>query len=381
MARQALQSPLSFFLPDQNVGIRRDADVDRYFPATRNWEPGVFYTSDLNAPYYIARAEKERAVIVGCSGLNTHYLLNPSEVKTLNQAGISIAWMALPKVRNTAPIMDNYVTLAKEFFTSRSSPAHVLLRNNNVPRFALTHSTGGQIFFHLLHDPAARPRLRAMFSAAVHVAPYFDTAHASRDHAHPLIQKIFTSYMKMKPDAAPNQRWLSGAYVRLNDFLEGKNEPHHGLDATCGQILELQRRGQELTANFNLAAARSIPSIFVLGDRDNFACPKSALAVAKQIGAQIEIARGGFHDPLDSHPQLLKTFIDKVDECARRFDQLKKVEIISPRINLRFETLPDLEAAPPRRTFIKLRGDGTGLIAQRSAGFLNASAGFFQHFG
>lgn len=387
------------------------SDTSDIIPPSKNWDRGFFCTNDLRAPYYIARAAKERAVVIGCSGLNTHTILSPAEVKILNDAGISIAWMALPRIPHGSPMMDTYIPLAREFFTNKNSPARALMRND-VPRYALTHSTGGQIFFHLLHEPETNRKLVHIFSGAVHVSPYFDTSHASRNHSHPIVQSVFKKYMSHHPDVSPNERLIGKSYVEWNGFLDALwNERHAGkLDAgqgsvgasfkniyakastairnvlsspqsgehnwlasTCGQILELQDSGQRLTAreHFNVEACKKIPSIFVIGDKDNFACPKTAMDIADLIGAEKEIAEGGMHDPLRSHPHLLGDFISKVHDCAERYEKRKAQTVYVSPTHETYEPEPI-----PYGLLDKLR-DGARIALQSRAGSLNSFASFF----
>lgn len=380
-----------FFMPWQpSSGGGGDTPSD-LIPPSKSWGRGFFSTNDLMAPYYIARSPSERAVVIGCSGLNTHTILNPADVKRLNDAGISIVWMALPKIPRGAPLMETYLPLAREFFTNKNSPARLLM-DNDVPRYALTHSTGGQIFFHLLHEPDTNRKLSYIFSGAVHVAPYFDTAHASRDHTHPIVQNAFRKYMARQPDALPNERLIAKSYVLWNSLLKspGKDLPkawrlaknifnpskdgqQSRLDSTCGQILELQDSGQKLTAkhNFNVEACAKIPSFFVIGDRDNFACPKTAIDTARKIGAEMKIAEGGLHDPLRSHPHLLDEFIKRVQECATRYETQKAQTVYVSPLSQKYELEPI-----PYGLLDRLR-DSTRIALQRSTSSLNSLAGFF----
>ena len=389
-------------------------------PPSKNWDRGFFCTNGLRAPYYIARAPNERAVVIGCSGLNTHTILTPEEVKRLNNAGISIAWMALPRIPHGSPMMETYVPLAREFFTNKNSPARVLMRND-VPRYALTHSTGGQIFFHLMHEPETNRRLSSIFSGVVHVSPYLDTSHASKNHAHPLVQAVFKKYMAHHPDVSPNLRLIGRSYVEWNSFFVSMQEERlkrkshdekldqrldderkslfqslkstyskastairnilsapdstedNWLASTCGQILELQDSGQRLTAkeHFNVEACKKIPSIFVIGDKDNFACPKTSQDIANLIGGEIEIAEGGLHDPLRSHPHLLGEFISKVHECAARYERQKAQTVYISPTQIQYEPEP-----LPYGVLDKLRDRARGALQGRASA-LNSLACLF----
>ena len=361
MMFSTIYSPNSLFLTDTTKESGRKK-LAEHFPITSLWDRGFFHTNGLSASYYIAKAANQRAIAVGCSGLNTQTLLDEKEVERLNNAGITVIWMALPSVGPDKSMLDTYLNLARDFFTNKDSPANILLHSDD-PRYAITYSAGGQIFFHLMQEPNTRRLLSATFSGAVHVTPYFDTAHASRDHSSKIVQWIFEEYMSLQRDMLPNKRLFSNAYMTFNNWVE-KNVETVDVNSTCGQILELKARGQELTAseNFNVAAASSIPSIFVIGDKDNFACPQTAMDVAKKIGADILVAEGAYHNPLRTHPHLLDVFIKKVDEC------------IALREKDREETA--LASHQPVKVKISL-GDRARLALQRGASFLYSPTSFF----
>jgi len=94
----------------------------KHYPESDKFDKGVFRHNGTDAPFYVSRAKNEKALVVGASGLKSQYLLDPTEVKRLNDNGISIIWMALPEIRNNAPFMDRFKDTVEAFLTSKDSP-------------------------------------------------------------------------------------------------------------------------------------------------------------------------------------------------------------------------------------------------------------------
>lgn len=321
------------------------------------WQTGIFITSETVTPYYVSKAAKEKAIVVGATGLNTLHLMNPNEVKELNDAGISVVWVALPKPKRGININDSAVTVVKEFFTSPTSPAHTLFPMP-APRFLATHSTSGRILLELLHDEQTAKKLKHHFSGAVYVAPYLDTANSSRMH-NPRMDFIFRNFAQTYSDLTPHETLVGRTYMAVKASTEGfrlsakhPNLPHEGLgqekihssilralkkfvaspkhdaEMTYGQILQLQDASRKLMDQFNPAAAAVIPSIFLIGDKDPFACHRTTEHFARQMGAEIVTANGAGHYPMKDAPDLLNHFIRRVDICVRERNSIK---VVSPQ--------------------------------------------------
>ncbi len=313
MVRSARSVPIIVPNVTSLFGDDRTAEL---FPETKKWAHGVFSHDGMSAPYYASPASNEKAIAIGCTGLNTHYLLLPDEVKRLNAEGISLVWMAIPPVKHAAGFLNKYTELAREFFTNPKSPAHVFFPND-VPRYAATHSTSGQIFLKLLHDESTREKLTRIFSGVAYMAPYLDSANASLNHS-TIGKRFFHYYANLALEKTPHEariaRWFLKYAASREDFAQ------HGqkISPTFGQILEVQQAGRTLLQNFNAAAANVLPSVFILGNKDPFACYKTAHTVASLMGAEKIIAKGGGHHPLLGHPEAMDSLIEKINACATR---------------------------------------------------------------
>lgn len=370
----------SYFIPDF-YGPKPNAVSPRaYPPANSRIQRGLFVTGSSGTPYFVSRAQKETAVVIGATGLNTVSLMNPQEVKTLNDAGISVVWVALPPPKRGVNVNDAATHVVRQFLTSPLSPAHAMFPEP-VPRFLATHSTSGRIVLELMHEEATAKKLSHIFSGAVYVAPYLDTANGSILF-NPNKARIFRAYAQACADYTPHESAVGRLYMAILAKSEGyRRAPKHETEMTYGQILQLQDSSRRLMENFNPRAAAAIPSIFLVGNKDPFACHKTTEHFAKLMGADVITAKGAGHYPMKDAPNLLSHFVRRVELCIR---QRASVELISEadfnakhRKPIPFtrpaEEQPD-NVVPIRRP---LR-DRLGGALQGAAGLLNAPARILQ---
>lgn len=392
---------ISSFDPKENDFLKK------HYPESLKWERGIFTHDGQGAPYYVSRAKNQKALVVGGTGLKTQYLLNPSEVKRLNDSGISVIWMALPEIRGTAPFMDKYKTLLKNFLTDKNSPVFMLFPED-VIRYVGVHSTSGELFADIMHDDKDRRKIVGNYGGVVYYAPYVDTANASREHSSRFNQIAFNFYASMNLDKKPHDtlaakiylclkasaepftslpakitdefvskedqklvsRWAEGLKQTVEDSKLGQfwklmHAATPDISPTYRNILEVQESGRRLVDNFNAQAMNALPSIFLIGDHDPFACHKTTLDLAQKMGASIStidsgetnpvllhtaaenmaekktraeviIAKGGGHDPIRNNPALLEIFIDRVEQCAALHERIKsETTYISPHLYAR----------------------------------------------
>ncbi|MCI5060021.1 MAG: hypothetical protein MRY79_02995, partial [Alphaproteobacteria bacterium] len=56
-----------------------------------------FKTEDgISVNGYKSMAKDEKAIILGCTGLKSNYVLEPDDLKYFNDHGISVVWISLP---------------------------------------------------------------------------------------------------------------------------------------------------------------------------------------------------------------------------------------------------------------------------------------------
>ena len=370
----------SYFIPDFYGPKPSAASQWARPPVNNKIQKGVFVTGSSCTPYFISRAQKETAVVIGATGLNTVSLMNPKEVKTLNDAGISVVWVALPPAKRGVNVNEAATHVVRQFLTSPLSPAHALFPEP-VPRFLATHSTSGRIVLELMHEEATAKRLRHIFSGAVYVAPYLDTANGSILF-NPNKARIFRAYAQACAGSTPHESTAGRIYMAMLAKSEGyRNAPKHETEMTYGQILQLQDSSRRLMANFNPQAAAGIPSIFLVGDKDPFACHKTTEHFARLMGADVITAKGAGHYPMKDAPNLLSHFIRRVELCIR---QRASVELISEAdFNTKHRkpiTTPQtaeeqLDNVVPIRRPLR---DRLGGALQGAAGLLNAPARILQ---
>ncbi len=383
----------SYFIPD----ISKPSHAH---PRAATWDKGIFVTPTTATPYFVSKAPNEKAIVVGATGLNTLHLMNPPEVQELNDAGISVVWVALPKPKRGFNVNDAAVTVVREFFTSPASPAHVLFPTP-APRFLATHSTSGRILLELMHDDQVAKKLKHHFAGAVYVAPYLDTANGSRmfDKKN---DKRFSSFAQKYADLTPHETVAGRTYMAIKARTEGfrlsSNQttatdgavaqekihtliikaikklvmsPKHDTEMTYGQILQLQSASRRLMDEFNPSAAAAIPSIFLIGEKDPFACHRTTEHFARQMGANIVTAKGAGHYPMKDAPDLLGNFIRRVDVCVW---EKSRIEYITP------QEFWAMQSAPPKDQESKENGflSGFGRALQGITSRLNPPARIFQ---
>lgn len=344
-----------------------------------HWQQGVFAHNNTATPYFLSRAPVERAIVIGSAGLNSLHLLSVDEVEKLNNAGISVVWMALPLPKRHDNIDLKATNLMRAFLTSPHSPAHMLFPSD-VPRYLATHSTSGRIALQLLHEDETRKKLSSIFSGAVYVTPYLDTANSAISF-NPYKNRIFSNFAKSYADYTPHETFVGRAYMALMGRHENysKNGNDKSAPLTYQQILELQESSRSLLKNFNPKAANAFPSIFLVGDKDPFACHKTTMEVARRMGAEIIIAHGAGHYPMKHTPKLMDAFIEKVDECATRHAKQKSETcFISPDEFFLRHTRPAQSEMPDIVRLPKRLRDSAGRALERTASALNPLASILQ---
>jgi len=414
------------FLPGINSFPRKE----ECYPVIHPADQGILQYGDATTPYYLARAEKPRALIVGVSGLNSHFLLSKKEIRLLNERGFSVIWMANPLPANdTDPFIDSNTDLARAFLTHPRSPVNMLF-DRDLPRYIFTHSTGSQIYLSLMHERDTNRKLAKDFQGAAHIAPFFDSANASI--AYPALKqrmwelyctinrtkrsnetilgraylKYFASHESFAKDAMDldknNGSTLDPLYVRLaglsrlyghampdlSSFVE-QTKPVANIDPdgmddepsitpkdhagpTYGHILEVQFRGRQLMAQFNAAAVNVMPQIFVIGGMDKFACPATAISVARQAGIEMLVVKDAGHDPIKNNKAPRDYLIARVEKCVEAHEKLRADAAAFQNVKK-----PEPEKLPVPVEHLSL-SDRARLALEGGARLLNAGTGFAQ---
>lgn len=367
MSGSALQQ--TFFVP--GIPFLAAAEEARYtalFPATSQWEKGLFSTNNLHTTYYVSRAKKEKALIVGCGGFSTHYLFDPEQIEDLNKAGISIIWMVLPDVKRRTGFMPEYDELVRDFLISQRSPVHRIFPPN-ISKCLATFSTSGQIVLRQMHHPETNRRLHHLYCGAVHISTFIDTANASYESGGWVNRLAFNAYANRHLNNLPSETPLGRAFIRRRAQSEPFKDRAGNLSPTYAQILEIQKWGRSLAANFNPKAAGALPSLFIMSKEDPFACTQTVFTMAAQMGARM-VTQGLGHDPIRTAPAIMNHIVSHVFRaCAVRegflpdyVSSVSNIENDSAPFSVRIENL----------------SDRASLALQRGAGLLYATTGFFQ---
>lgn len=360
MANTLIDHPLIFHSGITSFNPQRQAFHKKHYPETAMFDKGVFCFDGVEASYYIHRARNEKALIIGSAGAHTENLLNPSEMHRLNQVGISAVYMTLREN------MDDNLDMMREFFTNKSSPAFIHFPTSSV-RYAATYSTSGLLFMELMHQEKTRRKLTAGLSGAAYVSPCFDIAGASQYNR--IGSQLFNWYANKHKDERPHETSLGKAYIKFKATQEKFKDTFHEISPTYREILDIQSRGQSLRYRFNAEAANALPSIFMFGDKDPFACSRTTMGYVREMGLTPMIARGAGHDPIKQQPEQLERLISVVEDCAAR-----RETALSNTYWINSQERPLVEDLPEWREPLR---DRAGFALQRAASLLYPAASLF----
>lgn len=367
-----IDAGMSFFLQDTSFLAKGDPNA-RHFPDTLKMKRGQFQHGEESLPYFYSRAKREKAVVVGCSGLNTHVLLGHNEVCKLNDAGISVIWLALPPARHKqGAFMDGYIDMAKEFFTGRHSPARFLFPNDT-PRHVMTHSTGGLLYWTIKQTPEISRKLQSTYSSETHIAPYLDSANASRHHSPTIRRKAFEIYSKLHANDTPLETLLGRAYLAIKALGESFTSSSPDISPTFGQIRQVQAAGRRLTDTFNPESCGRTPCTVILGERDPFACAKTSKDFASLIGAKLHLVAEGGHAPLHHAPEIFDNVVHDIVQHADRYYADRCVKAEPSPFWKGIENSLDLEFSA--KDWLSY---GAGIALQRGTRLLDTTTGLFQ---
>ena len=361
-----VESPFVAFVP----GLEGSKGPCDKFPDLPNDQKGSFHFNNLITSYYHSPARNQVGVVVGVSGLNSHMFMDPDEIKKLNRNGLSVIWIAnpLPDDDNLNFLKDNTV-LIREFLTNPNSPVFRLY-GHDAQRFLFTHSTGSQITLSLMHERETRSKFKQHYSGAVHMAPYFDSAHASVAYPE-WMQKKFAEFCADNHNKRSQETLYGSLYLKF--FASGEHYTNSAnenarIGPTMGQIAVAQAGGRRLQEIFDERVLNIFPNIFVIGSKDNFACPLAAIRTLLKAGGEMIVVKDKGHDPVEGNLKLCNYLIERAHKEINLTKEARSAFQIAPSQNIYAvkEPLPiDL-------------GDRARLALQSSARLFNAGAGFAQ---
>jgi alpha-beta hydrolase superfamily lysophospholipase len=344
-------------------GINTFERASQVYPVMNREDQGLLFNNGVSTAYYLSRAKNEKALVVGISGLDSHFLLDREEIEHLNARGLSVIWMANPLPdHDDDPFMERNTALSREFLTNEISSPVFRLFDLDLPRYLLTHSTGGQITLKLMQEDIAGDSIAQNYSGAMHMAPYLDSANASVAHsrAKQVVFEIYSNMNKRKRSQETTFGKIYLKYFAANEYfsqaaLDNDDKSPRKNGPTYGHIMEVQSHGRRLMESFNGAAVNRIPNIFVIGAEDKMIIP------------------GVGHDPMYKREDLRNVFIGKVDECVASMAKTKArhafQDVPPPMVQYLLEDLP--EYVPSLR-------DRARLALQSSASLFNAGTSFAQ---
>ncbi len=268
---------------------------------------GTFNANGLEAGYAFVRAERERRIIVGLTGLNSKTVFSLPLLKELRENGISVIWLILPEWTQNKQLIDPLRDICRAFLTNVKSPWRSM--DKSLSHDLAVHSVSGQILLSLMHERDTNHSLSAAFQRALYMAPYFDFTGASLLKT-PQNRVAFETYASQNANAPASWQTFAGTNVPLADKgLHQDNMP--SILPTFGTILTLNQEGRRLLRKLNPDEARAVEPVFIIGDQDPVACPFTAQEIARKMNADIILIEGAGHEPL-KNPDTHKPFINMV---------------------------------------------------------------------
>jgi len=170
-------------------------------------------SSSRRVVFYTAKAENEKGMIIGGSGLKNDFPLPPSAIKKLNDAGYSYLCLALPNPVRDHEFFDHYLHIAEELLTHPEHPIIQDWLNSDKPKIFLGYSTSAQIFYHLMREQRSFDTLTNEFKGAVLCSPYVRPPGAESEYG---LKTLVLRAMAAKfPDKVSIETALGASYHML----------------------------------------------------------------------------------------------------------------------------------------------------------------------
>lgn len=237
----------------QHDGKNLNSRID---DAPEGWIQDYFLVDNIPVYYYVARAEKERGVMVGCAGLKSKNPLSIAAVNTLNESGISVMMMALPNPERELGFMPHFRKVFERFALDKNSPVHSLFPKE-LPKFLYGHSTGGLLALRTLTKTVLFKKFEEMgYKAASIEAPFSDTAGASLHHSAWAGRTAFNAYACWHKNKLPKETFGGLWYLH-------HSENKTALNAALSQTSPIKRIHLRLSHIFNT-------SVETMRDLSNF---------------------------------------------------------------------------------------------------------------
>lgn len=309
------------------------------------------------AELYVVPARNVRKGPVSVVGFVPGWKRTPMDkveaIEDLRNSGHAVVTVALENPGMDTGSLSDSLTRIDSFIFSEDSPLYHIYPEN-IPRFAITHSTSGMLFEHGLMNARMSGELPPLLHA-FHTSPFFDTSGSSALF-HPTLNKIYTRHARRHEGELAGTPLLDRLYYYMRGLGRLLIEEDPSERPTHGQILEIsefgksyfERKEAEIASGLS---AMTIPQTFVISTDDRFSCPKTAAHAAKLENAAVTYCQAQ-HNPL-LKPPIRRSIIDQIKDITRStglFDLLDEIEH-----SLSGSSLSDLDdplhSGGPNRTY------------------------------
>jgi len=269
---------------------------------------------------YFAEAKQEEMMIVGCSGFKHDEILDFDQIERLNQQGVSVMWVGLPNPRRKADFVEHFIHAGTDMLLDPQDPDIAEWLNRDVPKVFHGHSTGAQLFFHLMRNNETFDKLMSAFNGAT-------LSSTALEYPVKILHAAFHLYATMHPDEIPHETALGKLYLKKlgievpdipdTEVFKKYLEQQAYVYATYPQMLEIEKYGNiakkeiyDSTSNVNNRGDFEI--MMFSGKQDWVANAKPQRKAAKAINALHVQSDTSYHAPLTQDTECFSTFEEGV---------------------------------------------------------------------
>ncbi len=264
-----------------------------------HWDVDNYTVNGIDVPRYISEAKDPVVEFHFCTGFNSSPLVYAPVIDVMNKMGISVFATKLlqsGELDTDSPkdLIKFHLDSTRRFFTA----SRIRHNNKDIPKIAGTHSAaGGYLAEHTSNTLPLSQITRNFNGGALHIAPFFDIANASR-RFHPKKHAIFMKYARENPHLLPSDT-LRGQAVSAYNRMKGQPQIFSAdREPTYGEVLALRSIGDStIEAHQKLPWQPTLKQHFVIATHDKASCSETAKLFADLQGASIT-ELDAYHNPV-----------------------------------------------------------------------------------
>lgn len=310
------KAPKGLFSPDRVVKFDKKHGSQVVVPGMSEYrlpnflQRAFFMSRGVCVNYYKAEAVNEKAVLIGCSGLKSDFPLREEDIQELLENGISILWIALPNSRREVGFFPYYKQAGLKLLSNPIDDIQKWLEKD-APKIFFGHSTGGQIFFHLMAYEPTFKKIIETCKGAILSAPYVLPASAS-SFIDPRTW-IFAAFCRLTGNKLPSETFIARWWMKNSGFDLSDTPDKEYMLPTYPQIRELWASGVEayrtaMKKDSNIRKTK-MPIFIISGVDDKASCHRTNRSMARNLKLAFHSAAGK-HGPISDSKKARRLFIE-----------------------------------------------------------------------